>query len=239
MTHDPRETPNRAIRGGGVVMQIALGAVYAWSVFRIPLTAAHGWRSRRSLSPSSCDPHPRDRVLRGGLWMKRVARARAVGPASSCLRPSSPPGARRSRAGSVVWALGDRSRSRLHLPLATLIRGFRQARDDHGLRCAGWRRRWSRARRAAAIVSAGLPRTFAILGIVLPPPRSPAGLLMRNPPDGYRPLGWEPREPRMAILRRSHAPRRARSCSVRALVSCSSIRPRAFHHFAALQWRRR
>ena len=24
-------------------MQIALGAVYAWSVFRIPLTNAYGW----------------------------------------------------------------------------------------------------------------------------------------------------------------------------------------------------
>ena len=27
----------------GVVMQIALGAVYAWSVFRIPLTSTYGW----------------------------------------------------------------------------------------------------------------------------------------------------------------------------------------------------
>ena len=27
----------------GVLIQIALGAVYAWSVFRIPLTRAHGW----------------------------------------------------------------------------------------------------------------------------------------------------------------------------------------------------
>ena len=27
----------------GVVMQIALGAVYAWSVFRIPLTKTFGW----------------------------------------------------------------------------------------------------------------------------------------------------------------------------------------------------
>jgi OFA family oxalate/formate antiporter-like MFS transporter len=27
----------------GIVMQIALGAVYAWSVFRIPLTHSYGW----------------------------------------------------------------------------------------------------------------------------------------------------------------------------------------------------
>src|ERR1700722_7566082 len=27
----------------GVLMQVALGAVYAWSVFRIPLTQTYGW----------------------------------------------------------------------------------------------------------------------------------------------------------------------------------------------------
>jgi OFA family oxalate/formate antiporter-like MFS transporter len=31
------------IAAAAVVMQIALGAVYAWSVFRIPLTNAFGW----------------------------------------------------------------------------------------------------------------------------------------------------------------------------------------------------
>ena len=31
------------IAAAGVVMQIALGAVYAWSVFQIPLTEAYGW----------------------------------------------------------------------------------------------------------------------------------------------------------------------------------------------------
>ena len=34
-------TQNRwVVAAAGVVMQIALGAVYAWSVFRIPLTKA-------------------------------------------------------------------------------------------------------------------------------------------------------------------------------------------------------
>ncbi|MDB6165615.1 MAG: major facilitator superfamily 1, partial [Lacunisphaera sp.] len=31
------------VAAAGVVMQIALGAVYAWSVFRIPLTQSYGW----------------------------------------------------------------------------------------------------------------------------------------------------------------------------------------------------
>ena len=39
----PTHVPNRwVIAAAGVVMQIALGAVYAWSVFRIPLTATFG-----------------------------------------------------------------------------------------------------------------------------------------------------------------------------------------------------
>ena len=37
-------TPNRSIIAvAGVLMQMALGAVYTWSVFRIPLSQAYGW----------------------------------------------------------------------------------------------------------------------------------------------------------------------------------------------------
>jgi len=37
-------TSNRwIIATAGILMQIALGAVYAWSVFRIPLTKTYGW----------------------------------------------------------------------------------------------------------------------------------------------------------------------------------------------------
>ncbi len=31
------------IAAAGVLMQVALGAVYAWSVFRNPLSKAEGW----------------------------------------------------------------------------------------------------------------------------------------------------------------------------------------------------
>ena len=45
--------PNRwLIALAGVVMQIALGAVYAWSVFRIPLTRAYGWSIAAAASSS-------------------------------------------------------------------------------------------------------------------------------------------------------------------------------------------
>src|SRR6266436_2095371 len=42
--HMTTDTPNRSIIAlAGVLMQVALGAVYAWSVFRIPLTRTYGW----------------------------------------------------------------------------------------------------------------------------------------------------------------------------------------------------
>src|SRR6201995_2136347 len=60
------------IAAAGVLMQIALGAVYAWSVFRIPLTKAYGW----SITQSTYAFELAILVLgfaafAGGLWMRR------------------------------------------------------------------------------------------------------------------------------------------------------------------------
>jgi MFS transporter, OFA family, oxalate/formate antiporter len=66
-------TTNRwLIAGAGVLMQVALGAVYAWSVFRIPLTKAHGW----TISEVTFAFELAIFVLGfasfvGGIWMKR------------------------------------------------------------------------------------------------------------------------------------------------------------------------
>jgi OFA family oxalate/formate antiporter-like MFS transporter len=57
----------------GVVMQIALGAVYAWSVFRIPLTKTFGWTITQVTFTFTLS------ILMlgfaafvGGLWMRKV-----------------------------------------------------------------------------------------------------------------------------------------------------------------------
>jgi OFA family oxalate/formate antiporter-like MFS transporter len=66
--------PNRwLLAGGGVLMQLALGAVYAWSVFRIPLNKTFGW----SISDVTWAFSLAILVLGfaafiGGLWMRRV-----------------------------------------------------------------------------------------------------------------------------------------------------------------------
>jgi hypothetical protein len=68
-SHDTSRVANRwLIAAAGVVMQLALGAVYAWSVFRNPLRDEFGWsqhpprRHRRARARRR-----RERVARGDL----------------------------------------------------------------------------------------------------------------------------------------------------------------------------
>ena len=56
----------------GVIMQIALGAVYAWSVFRIPLTKTFGWTiSQVTLTFTIAILMLGFAAFVGGLWMRR------------------------------------------------------------------------------------------------------------------------------------------------------------------------
>src|SRR6266496_4364923 len=56
------------IAAAGVVMQLALGAVYAWSVFRIPLTKTFGWTvSQVTLAFTLGDSDARLRSFRGRI----------------------------------------------------------------------------------------------------------------------------------------------------------------------------
>src|SRR6185436_17791016 len=65
--------PNRwMIAAAGVLMQIALGAVYAWSVFRIPLTRAYGWTVPEVTATFELTILVLGfAAFLGGLWLKR------------------------------------------------------------------------------------------------------------------------------------------------------------------------
>ena len=66
-------TPNRwIIAFAGVVLQLALGAVYAWSVFRTPLVRGFGWSiSEVTLTFTIAIFTLGVASFIGGLWMRR------------------------------------------------------------------------------------------------------------------------------------------------------------------------
>src|SRR6266436_9207491 len=69
----------------GVVMQLALGAVYAWSVFRIPLTKNFGWSvSQVTLVFELAILMLGFAAFAGGLWMKRSGPRRVSLVAGLC-----------------------------------------------------------------------------------------------------------------------------------------------------------
>src|SRR5579872_5278195 len=56
----------------GVCLQMALGAAYAWSVFRIPLSRQFGWSiSQVTLTFNICWLFLGCTSVLGGLWLKR------------------------------------------------------------------------------------------------------------------------------------------------------------------------
>jgi OFA family oxalate/formate antiporter-like MFS transporter len=68
----PSTTNRWGIAVAGVVMQIALGAVYAWSVFRIPLSKAFGWTiSQVTFAFTLSILTLGFAAFVGGLWMRR------------------------------------------------------------------------------------------------------------------------------------------------------------------------
>jgi OFA family oxalate/formate antiporter-like MFS transporter len=196
------KNPNRwLIAAAGCVMQVALGAVYAWSVFRIPLTKAHGWTVPQvTLTFELAILMLGFASFAGGLWMKRVGPRRVAVAAGVCY------GSGVMLAGHVgdnlvllylsYGVLGGIGLGLGYIvPLATLIKWFPDKRGMiTGIAVAGFG--------AGALITAplaqhliaqfGVSQTFTILGLIYLLAVAGAGVLMRNPPEDYRPVGWQP-----------------------------------------------
>jgi len=194
--------PNRwVIAVAGIVMQIALGAVYAWSVFRIPLTQGHGWTVAQVTQIFELTIFVLGLAsFVGGLWMKRSGPRTIAVIAGLCY--------------GLGWVLAGQAGGNLLgltlgygvvggiglglgyiVPLATLIKWFPDKRGlITGLTVAGFG--------AGALITApvaerlissvGVSQTFTILGISYFILVSGAACFMRNPSEGYRPAGWNP-----------------------------------------------
>jgi len=194
------KTPNRwVIAIAGVVMQIALGAVYAWSVFRIPLTREFGWTIPQvTLAFTIAIFVVGFASFSGGLWMRRSG-PRTVALAAGAFYGSGVFLASFTN-GRLWWlylSYGVLAGTGLGLgyivPVATLVKWFPDKRGMiTGIAVAGFG--------AGALITApvatrligsiGPLRTFAVLGVTYFIAVTAAALFMQFPPAGYRPPNW-------------------------------------------------
>ena len=194
-------TSNRwVIAAAGVVMQVALGAVYAWSVFRIPLTKAFGWTIPQvTLAFTLAIFVLGFAAFAGGIWMRRAG-PRAVALAAGALYGLGVFLA--GIDGGLLWLyfsyglLGGAGLGLGYIvPVATLVKWFPDKRGlITGMAVTGFGAGALVTAPVAArlIDSIGPLRTFSILGVVYFVAVTAGALFMRNPPAGYRPDGWAP-----------------------------------------------
>src|SRR5216110_1971318 len=185
----------------GVIMQIALGAVYAWSVFRIPLTKAFGWTiSQVTFTFTLAILMLGFAAFVGGLWMRksgprRVAIAAGIFYGGGVFLASF-------SGGHLYWLyfsygfLGGIGLGLGYIvPVATLVKWFPDKRGMiTGIAVGGFG--------AGALITApvatrliesvGVLPTFAYLGVAYLIVAIIASLFMRNPPEGWQPEGWTP-----------------------------------------------
>ena len=187
----------------GVVMQIALGAVYAWSVFRIPLTKAFGWTISQVTFTFTLAILMRGfAAFVGGLWMRksgprRVAIAAGIFYGGGVFLASL-------SAGHLYWLyfsygfLGGIGLGLGYIvPVATLVKWFPDKRGMiTGIAVAGFGAGALITAPIAGrlIVKVGVLKTFAVLGIAYLVAVVVPALFMRDPPAEYRPEGWQPSE---------------------------------------------
>jgi OFA family oxalate/formate antiporter-like MFS transporter len=187
----------------GIVMQIALGAVYAWSVFRIPLTKAFGWTIPQVTFTFTLAIFMLGfAAFAGGLWM------RSSGPRAVALAAGAFYGIGIFLAsfsgGHLLWLyfsygfLGGIGLGLGYIvPVATLVKWFPDKRGMiTGLAVAGFGAGALITAPIASrlIVSVGVLKTFAVLGIAYFIAVTLAALFIKDPPQGYSPPGWAPSE---------------------------------------------
>ena len=193
-------THNRwVIAIAGVFLQIALGAVYAWSVFRVPLSKQFGWSiSQVTLTFTISIFMLGFAAFFGGLWMNRK------GPRVVALTAAGFYGLGvflTTFSANKLWWLylsygfigGIGLGLGYIVPVAVLVKWFPDRRGlITGIAVAGFG--------AGALITApvaarliqmvGVLPTFAYLGIAYFIVATIAALFMRNPPEGWQPEGW-------------------------------------------------
>ncbi len=197
----PTTTNRWSIAVAGIFMQIALGAVYAWSVFRTPLSKQFGWSiSQVTLTFTLAIFVLGFASFFAGLWLTKSG-PRVVAMTGGLLYGL----------GVFLASFSDHRLWWLYLtygviggiglgfgyivPVSVLVKWFPDKRGLlTGIAVGGFG--------AGALITApiatrliqsvGVLHTFAYLGIAYLVVTVAAGYFMQNPPAGYQPQGWTP-----------------------------------------------
>jgi MFS transporter, OFA family, oxalate/formate antiporter len=185
----------------GVCLQMALGAAYAWSVFRIPLSKQFGWtNSQVTLTFTISWFFLGCSSLVGGLWMRRVG-PKVVAMTAGLLWGGGVFLA--SFSAYKLWWLyltygvigGIGLGMGYIVPITVLVKWF----PDHrglitGIAVAGFGAGSLFSAPAAGwlMQHVGLLPTFSYLGVIYGVVAISAGSFMQNPPEGWLPDGWIP-----------------------------------------------
>jgi MFS transporter, OFA family, oxalate/formate antiporter len=192
--------PNRwLIAAAGVTVQTGLGTVYAWSVYRRPLSEAFGWSiTEVTLTFSILILTAGFAAFLGGVWMRRSG-PRRVAVCSGILYGAGVGLASLSadRLGLLYLTYGLIGGAGVGLgyivPIATLVKWFPDRTGFiTGLAVCGVAAgSLVAAPIAAALIEAiGVLDSFAVLGPAYLIVVLGAALVLRDPPAGYRPAGW-------------------------------------------------
>ncbi len=188
---------------GALLIQLCLGAIYAWSVFRKPLEEQFGISETEASLPFSIVLiFFALAVVLGGKLQDRFG-PRIIAVSGGILLAAGMLGASLStEIVGLVLSYGVLSGIGIGMayvcPIAALVKWFPDKRGlITGLAVAGFG--------AGAMIvgplaqsmieSIGVQTTFRILGIVYLVVVTIGGLILRNPPAGYVPAGWTPPEP--------------------------------------------
>jgi len=196
-----KATNRWVVAAAGVFLQVALGAVYAWSVFRIPLAKQSGWTIPEvTLTFTICIFVLGIAAFFGGLWLNRK------GPRIVALTGGSLYGT-----GVFLASFSEHKLWWLYLsygviggiglgfgyivPVAVLVKWFPERRGlITGIAVGGFG--------AGALITApvamrliqtvGVLHTFAYLGVAFLIVTVISAAFMQNPPEGWKPEGWSP-----------------------------------------------
>ncbi len=196
--------PNRwGIAVAAVLMQLCLGAAYGWSVFKIPLMKIEHWSETSvQLNFTLTILFLGVGTVIGGLWQDRVG-PRKVATVAGVLYGIgyllAGWGASQHSLTTIYWGYGVLSGIGMGMgyitPVATLVKWFPDKRGlMTGVAVCGYGAGALVMAPIAAptIVSHGVAYTFAAFGIVYLIVVVIAAQFYANPPQGWRPAGWQP-----------------------------------------------